>query len=116
MRDAAAAEPTPRRALKAVMDIAGCSMRPSQGCLFVNTAMELAPTDAQVRRISQNYLSEVDHLFTSLLRQCGLTARRASHTGAALMALTTGAIALRKAGASEARVRAVLTVANQLLD
>jgi len=86
------------------------------GCLFVNTATKLAPTDAEVRRISQNYLSEVDHLFTALLRQCGLMARRASHTGDALMALTPGAIAFRKAGASEARVRAMLAVANQLVD
>jgi hypothetical protein len=32
------------------------------------------------------------------------------------MALTTGAVTLRKAGASEARVRAMLAAAGQLLD
>jgi len=116
MRDAAAAEPTPRRALAAVLAIAGCSVRPSQGCLFVNIATELAPTDAEVRRIAQDYLGEVDRLFTSLLRGCGFAARRASSGSAALMALTTGAVTLRKAGAPEARVRAMLDVAARMLD
>jgi TetR/AcrR family transcriptional repressor of nem operon len=116
MRDAAAAEPTPRRALTAVLAVAGCSVRPSQGCLFVNIATELSPTDAEVRRIGQVYLGEVDRLLKSLLRHCGFSARRASRTSAALMALTTGAVSLRKAGASEARARAMLAVAEQLLD
>jgi TetR/AcrR family transcriptional repressor of nem operon len=116
MRDAAAAEPTPRQALTAVLTIAGCSVRPAQGCLFVNIATELAPTDAEVRRMAQDYLGEVDRLFASLLRQHGFTTRRASGTSAALMALTTGAVTLRKAGASEARVRAMLAAAGQLLD
>lgn len=116
MKDAAAAEPTPRRALTAVLAVAGCSVRPSQGCLFVNIATELAPTDAEVRRIGQDYLGEVDRLITSLLRQCGFAGRRASNLSGALMALTTGAVTLRKAGASEARVNAMLEVAARLLD
>ena len=116
MRDAAAAGPTPRQALTAVLAIAGCSVRPSQGCLFVNIATELAPTDAEVRRIAQDYLGDVDRLFTSLLRGCGFTAQGASGTSGALMALTTGAVTLRKAGASEARVRAMLDAADRLLD
>lgn len=115
MREAAAAGPTPRRALTAVLAIAGCSVRPSQGCLFVNIATELSPTDAEVRRIGQAYLDEVDRLLMSLLRRCGFASRRASNTSAALMALTTGAVTLRKAGASEARARAMLEVAEQLL-
>ena len=115
MRDAADAESSPRSALTAVLDIAGCSVRPSQGCLFVNIATELAPTDAEVRRIAQVYMGDVDRLLKSLLRRCGFTARRASTTSAALMALTTGAVTLRKAGASEARVRAILGLAKQLL-
>ena len=55
-------------------------------------------------------------MLMSLLRQCGFTSRRASNTSAALMALTTGAVTLRKAGASEARARAMLEVAEQLLN
>ena len=116
MHKAAAAGTTPRRALTAVLAVAGCSVRPSQGCLFVNIATELAPTDAEVRRIGRAYLGEVDRLMKSLLRQCGFTARRASDTSAALMALATGAVVLRKAGASEERARAMLRVAAQLLD
>lgn len=116
MRAAVAAEPTPRSALEAVLEIAGCSIRPSQGCLFINVAMEMAPSDAEVRRIGQQYLDEVDLLLTSLLCQYGFTAGRASDTSGALMAVTTGAITLRKAGASEARARAMLRVAVQLLD
>ncbi len=116
MRNAAEAESTPRRALEAVLAIAGCSVRPAQGCLFVNIATELAPTDAEVRRMAQDYLGEVDGLLTSLLRRHGFTPRRASSTSAALMALTTGAVTLRKAGASKARVRDMLATASQLLD
>jgi TetR/AcrR family transcriptional repressor of nem operon len=116
MRDAAAAEATPRRALAAVLEIAGCSVRPAQGCLFINIATELAPTDAEVRRIGEDYLGAVDRLLISLLRQCGFATRRASDTSGALMALTTGAVALRKAGAHEARMRAVLKIADRLLD
>lgn len=116
MRDAAAAETTPRAALTAVLAIAGCSVRPAQGCLFVNIATELAPTDAEVRRIGQDYLGQVDRLLTALLRRHGFAARRASTTSGALMAMTTGAVTLRKAGASEARVRAVLDIAARLLD
>jgi TetR/AcrR family transcriptional repressor of nem operon len=116
MRDAAAAEPTPRRALEAVLAIAGCSVRPTQGCLFVNIATELAPTDLDVRRIGQDYLGKVDRLIRSLLRRCGFDTTRASDTSATLMALTTGAVTLRKAGASQARVRRMLDAANRFLD
>lgn len=116
MKDAAATESTPKKALMAVLAIAGCSVRPVNGCLFVNVATELASSDMEVHRIGQGYLSNVDQLFTSLLRQCGFSAKRASNTSGALIALTTGAVTLRKAGASEARVQAVLAVATQLLD
>ena len=116
MRAAAATGPTPRDALVAVLEVAGCSLRPSEGCLFVNVAMELAPSDAEVRRIGQAYLGKVDDLLTSLLTQHGFTAERASDIGGAMMALTTGAITLRKAGASEARARAMLKVAIELMD
>ena len=116
MQKAAAAESTPRDALAAVLAIAGCSVKPVQGCFFINAAMELTPTDAEVRRIGQDYLGQVDRLITSLLRKCGFAGRRASNLSGALMALTTGAVTLRKAGASEARVRAMLDAANRLLD
>ena len=75
-----------------------------------------APGDVEVRRIGQHYLDEVDRLFTTLLVACGLDARRASDTSGALMALATGAVTLRKAGAPEERVRAMLDVARRWLD
>jgi TetR/AcrR family transcriptional repressor of nem operon len=116
MRDAAADEPTPRGALKAVLAIAGCSVRPTHGCLFVNIAVELAPTDLEVRRIGQDYLGRVDRLIRSLLLDCGFDAAGVADTSGTLMALTTGAVTLRKTGVSEARVRRMLQSATRLLD
>lgn len=116
MQEAAAAAPTARRALTAVLAIAGCSVQPAQGCLFTNIATELAPTDAEVQRIGQDYLAKVDRLLTSLLGRCGFSSKQASDTSGALIALTTGAVILRKAGASEARVQATLALAEQLVD
>ncbi|RZI76856.1 MAG: TetR/AcrR family transcriptional regulator [Pseudomonas sp.] len=116
MHSAAASQPTPRRALTAVLEVAGCSIKPSQGCLFINIATELVPTDLEVRRIAREHLHKVDRLLTSLLRQHGMSSERASAVSGALMALTSGMVSLRKAGTPEVRVRAMLKMADEMLD
>lgn len=104
-----------RRALAAVMDVLSCSERPAHGCLFVNTVTELAATDDAVRALAQEHMARIDRLVAALLRAMGFAAPIARRRTTALIALATGAIALRKAGESEARIRAMLGVLPLLL-
>ena len=115
---AAARADDPRAALRAVMEIAACSARPAIGCLFANTVSELAPADAQVRRLSISYLGKVRRLLTRLLVQLAGEGARTDCTGTstALMAMASGAVTLRKAGQSEAQVAQVLQLADLLVD
>lgn len=117
MEEAAAGHPhDPRAALRAVLRIASCSVRPSDGCLFINMATEMASSDAAVRQLGTNYMEGVDRIFRCLLARCGHAEAHARSTSTALMALATGAITLRKAGQPQSRVDATLEVAEHLIE
>lgn len=115
MRAAAAGAGDARAALAAVLEVAACSERPADGCLFVNTATELASSDADVCALAHEHLGRVDRLIASLFRDAGFPAPIARRRSVALLALAAGAVTLRKAGEPEARIRAVLETLPLLL-
>ena len=95
-------------ALTALLNVAACSKRPSYGCLFLNTVTELAPRDSEVRLRARRHLGMVDKLFRGLLLKLGHSATTAAAKSAALLALAAGAVALRKAGEPDRRIRRLL--------
>lgn len=116
MAAAAAAQAEPRRALMAVLEIAACSVRPSQGCFFVNMATELAPNDTEVHALARSYLRKVDQLVQNQLGKAGVATSQRKQRSGALLALATGAITLRKAGEPPARIREMLAAMTTLID
>lgn len=112
---AAQAQPQPARAVLAVMDIAACSELPQHGCFFINSATELMPFDAAVSEIGRRYLARIDLLISTLLGRSGLSRSEARRRSGALLALAAGAIALRKAGEPQVRIRALLDLSPALM-
>ena len=108
------AQPEPGLAVLSVLQIAACTDLPQQGCFFINTAIELLPLDAEVRERGRQHLARVDKLISTLLCRCGMSPSEARQRSGALLALAAGAIALRKAGESQARIDALLELAPSL--
>lgn len=114
--DAAAQEQKePRRAIQAILEIVACTEKPDRGCLFVNSASELLPDDAEVLELAHRYLGKVDKLVAGLLRQVGFSAAEARHRSGAMLALATGAITLRKTGEPASRIRTMLDLLPALM-
>ena len=112
---AAQKQKEPGRAILAILEIVACTEQPDRGCLFVNSASELLPDDAEVLELARRYLGKVDKLVAGLLRRVGFSAPEARHRSGAMLALATGAVTLRKAGEPAARIRAMLDLLPALM-
>lgn len=82
---------------------------------MVNAATELLPNDMEVQELARRYLGRVDKLLGQVLRQEGFPAAEARRRGGAMLALATGAVILRKAGAPSAKIRTKLDMLSRLL-
>ena len=112
---AAATEPDPRVAVLRVLELVACTQKPIYGCLFVNLVSELAPRDADVRTQCDIHQRAVGGLVIALLRRAGFRLAAARRQSGALLSLAIGLITLRKSGASDRHIRAVLVSAAQQL-
>ena len=106
---------SPRQAVLAILEIVACTREPENGCLFVNSVTELLPSDSAVAKLAARHLQRVDLRVTGLLRKLGLDEANARKRSGAMLALATGAVTLRKAGQSLARIRAVLDLSSSLM-
>ncbi len=89
-----------------------------RGCLLVNCITELAPHDGRVRERIQHHLAQVESLLAETVARADATQAGptdAANQARALLALTVGAITLRKAGLPAEQVDAALARAEALL-
>lgn len=120
--DRIARENPPRAAIHAAFEAAA---RPPEtdppGCLLVNTALELAPHDAEVGAFVAACLAEVEAFFRDRIKAARAegTLRkgiRPRATARALLALFLGLRVLARGGASPGSLRAVVVQADNLLE
>lgn len=85
----------------------------SRGCLLVNCITELAPHDAELAALARSHIERIERIIARLLAKDG--GRDAAPRARALIALTIGAITLRKAGIGQDSIDAVLVEAEKLI-
>lgn len=93
----------------------------NHGCLLVNSAMELAPTDPSVASIVRNGFEDIARFFSGLARQAQKqgeipSGRPATEIGQALLALLIGLMVLVRANASPRQLESVVEQAARTLD
>lgn len=112
-------EASPRAALRRMIRAMVETEDTCRGCLLVNCIAELAARDSEVRALIQSHLAQVESLLAGIVAQAerpdSIKSGNASGRARALMALSIGAITLRKADLSAGQVDAALTQAEALL-
>ena len=91
------------------------------GCFLVNSALELAPTDAEVRRIVRAGFADIARVFADLVRrgqETGTIGRAIGPEalGMALMSQLVGLLVLVRARAPRPALEAVVGTVERLLD
>lgn len=122
LRAAAAGKP-PREAIAAIFRGAIDGSRGPQsrhGCLLVNSALEVAPKDAEAARIVRDGFRDIERLFTQLIRQGQRTGEirkdlDAEGTGRILLSQLVGLMVLVRAGASKPVLKSVVEQVERLL-
>lgn len=112
---AIARDKPPRDAILAIFATlidASRTMQGQSGCLIVNSALELAPRDAEVAKIVQDAFADVQSLFQELLQQAseeGTLSAKLSPASIAvvLMNQIVGLMVLIRAGMDHATLQAV---------
>lgn len=114
LRAIVAACPDPRAAAHAMIaEIADAEGGP-RGCFFVNSVIELAPRDPELRALAQAHLDRCGALMTETLTRAGCDPALAGERAAAMLAIAIGATMLRKAGIPAAHITALLAQAELL--
>ena len=105
--------PSPRAALERMIRTIVETQNGDRGCLMVNCITELAPHDRAVQTVIHEHIARVEGLMAQTIAQAAPHA--AADRARALVALTLGAITLRKAGLPGDQVDAALQQADPLL-
>jgi TetR/AcrR family transcriptional repressor of nem operon len=111
MRDAAAAAPDDRAAVRAVLRRMADPGGDPRGCFLVNAIAELSAADAEIAAAGRAQIGRIAAMIADRLAP----RPDAADAALALVALGLGASALRKAGAPPDRLEALLTAAEPLL-
>lgn len=106
-------EASPRAAIRRMIRAMVETENTCRGCLLVNCVGELAARDSEVRARIQSHLTQVESLLAGIIAR--VERPGATECARALVALSIGAITLRKAGLSAGQVDAALTQAEALL-
>lgn len=119
----ATAGKSPRAAVSAIFRGMIDGSRGSQGqhgCFLVNSALEVAPKDAEVAKIVRNGFRDVERFFADLIRR-GQESREfrkginAEKMGRALMSQLVGLLVLVRAGAPRQVLESIVQQADELL-
>ncbi|SDG12162.1 transcriptional regulator, TetR family [Limimonas halophila] len=113
LAEVAAAERTPRAAVRAMIHAMVTTKDAHRGCLLVNCISELAARDAEITELIQRHIARVERLLAETIAEAD--ADGAADRARALVSLTLGAITLRKAGLPPEQVDAALNRAEPLL-
>ena len=118
-----AAENAPRRAILAAFDevIAATLDGSRDGCLLINSALEMSPHDAEIAAMVSAALAEMEALFRTMIQRGQSSGEidptlDAAETAQGLLALLAGLRVLSRARPDEALMRAVARQAEALLD
>ena len=122
--DRLAASHGPRDAILALFEVAACpssSGDDPSGCLAVNTALEVAPHDPEIRAFVQAAFARVENFFCTMIasaRREGTIKETISprRTAQALLGLFLGLRVLSRSGAEGAALEAITSQARALLD
>lgn len=86
----------------------------SRGCVFANVVTEMGPRDAQVAALGQRHFERIEQLFAKCLNPENPEAAR--DRARALMALSFGAMTLRKSGMPAELIQQALDEARRLIE
>lgn len=102
-------------ALRAIVREIAAPQGGKDGCLLVNSIIELAPGDREVSDIAQMHVSRVLALISDLLVQAGHRRGAAEHLAGTVLSFGFGATTLRKAGLPPAQIAAFIAQAERML-
>ena len=111
-----AAEHAPVDCIRAVVGALARPRGDGNGCLLVNSIVELAPDDVDVCEIARMQVGRVTRLLQGLLVRAGHEAEASEHLSGTLIACAFGASTLRKAGLPEVALAGLLAQVDRLLD
>ena len=114
---------TPRAMIEAVFDwvvAEALGKAGSRGCLFVNTALEMAPRDPEVSRVVGRAFEEMETFFRSSIEQGQAVGEisgnmDAAATAKSLMAMLLGLRVMARSGASRDTLQAVAAQVSTML-
>ena len=109
---------SPRAALQQMIRAMVETQDSCRGCLLVNCITELASNDPEVQAVVQQHIARIEGLMAQTIAQAappGGPQESSADRARALVAVTVGAITLRKAGLPGDQVESALRQADPLL-
>lgn len=109
----------PREGIRAMVRAIAAPGHGPRGCLMVNCITELALGDEEVAALARRHIGCVEAMFADLIVGDDLIGGEdragAERKAGALVALSMGAITMRKSGIADERIEAVLDLADPFL-